>query len=135
MFMRTSFVDFIKVKSVQFSSVIQLGDSSYIQGFSRALAVQREARLFYGNEGSFAEFPVFSKPIPFEPILENVSLQTDNLPSSSIKVGAIDILGVSASGVVHVGNSKVIQMESRVKHIRQLLHKGVSEKKQGNNGS
>lgn len=85
-------------------------------------------RAFFGNEGDFAAFPIFFDPIPFQPITENLAMQTYNPLSSIIKVNNIHVIGVSASSFVHVGNSKTIQMESRVKHIRQLL----SEQGSGN---
>jgi len=123
---RSSYVDSLKIITALFSSVIQLGDSCYIQGFTRALAVQRQEELFFGNEGNFAEFPIFSEPIPIQPITYNLAMQTFNPPPSIIKVNTIHVTGVSASSLIHVGNSKVIQMEARVKHIRQLLNGGGS---------
>jgi spore germination protein PE len=129
MFKRTSYVDFLKINSAGISSVVQIGDSSYIHAFTRALAVQREAEIFFGNEGNFANYSIFTEPIPLPRITENVFLETNHVPSSGIKVDSIRILGVSASSVVHVGSSKVIQMEARVKHIRHLLKAGESQKK------
>lgn len=118
---RTSYVQSIHVDTVSFASIIQLGDSTMINGFSRALAVQREAELFYGNEGNFSVYPIFSEPIPVPPITENLSMQINNTLSSSIKVNNINIIGISSSSVLHVGNSETVQMEVRIKHIRQLL--------------
>ncbi|WP_306807349.1 spore germination protein GerPE [Mesobacillus jeotgali] len=120
MLKRTASVEQIKIDSVIFSSVFQIGDSQQIQAFSRALAVQREAEIFYGNEGNFAAFPVFLEPIPFQSDYENVNIFTHNI-NPVLKVGSIDILGVSSSSIVHLGNSCNVSMEARVKHIRQLL--------------
>jgi spore germination protein PE len=120
MFHRTSCVDQIYVNTISFSSFLQIGDSSIINGFSRALAVQRETDTFYSNEGNFSAYRVFSKPIPFTPVHEPFSYQTFN-DHPIIKVGKIDVLGISSSSLLHVGNSKHISMEARVKHIRQLL--------------
>jgi spore germination protein PE len=120
MLKRTACVDHIKINSVIFSSVLQIGDSQQIQAFSRALAVQREAEIFYGNEGNFAAFPVFSEPIPFDSDYETVNISAHNI-NPILKVGNIDILGVSSSAIVHLGNSCNVSMEARVKHIRQLL--------------
>lgn len=121
---RTSYVNSIQVDTVAFSSIIQLGDSSSIQGFSRALAVQREAELFFGNEGNFSLYPVFSEPILMPPITENLSVEMNNTFSSCIKVNDINIIGISSSSLLHIGNSQNVQMELRIKHIRQLLSEG-----------
>ncbi|UQD51366.1 spore germination protein GerPE [Bacillus methanolicus] len=120
MFQRTSYVDQIQINTISFSSSLQIGDSSIINGFSRALAVQRETEIFYSNEGNFFEYKVFSRPIPFLPVQEQFSYETFN-HHPIIKVGKIDIIGISSSSLLHVGNSKNISMEARVKHIRQLL--------------
>ncbi|WP_246860941.1 spore germination protein GerPE [Bacillus sp. REN3] len=117
---RTSCVDHLKIDAVTFSSICQIGDSVQICGFSRALAVQREADVFFGNEGHFANYPIFSEEIPLLPITERFASFTHNL-NPLIKVKNVDIIGVSASSVVHIGNSCQICMEARVKHIRQLL--------------
>ncbi len=123
MLQRTSSVDNVAVKVASFASIIQLGDSCIINGLSRAIAVQREAEIVYGNEGSFTAYPVFSEPIPFQPIYEPFTIRTYN-PIPLIKVQNIDIIGISSSSILHVGNSKHISMEARVKHIRQLLPHG-----------
>ncbi|RSD29329.1 spore germination protein GerPE [Mesobacillus subterraneus] len=120
MIQRTACVDNIKINSVTFASILQIGDSEQIAANSKALAVQREAEIFFGNEGNFASFPIFSEAIPFQPPDETISSSTQNL-NPILKVRSIDILGVSSSSVVHLGNSCDINMEARVKHIRQLL--------------
>nr|WP_263328378.1 spore germination protein GerPE [Neobacillus sp. Marseille-Q6967] len=122
MLQRSSVVDYLKVNSATFASTVQLGDSKIINGFSRALAVQREAEQFYGNEGNFASYRVFSEPIPFPPITENVTHSTQNL-IPLIKVQNISIIAMSSTAILHVGNSENVSMEARIKHIRQLLNK------------
>ncbi|MFP5110880.1 spore germination protein GerPE [Bacillaceae bacterium C204] len=120
MLQRTSCVDNIIIKIVSFSSTVQLGDSCIINGLSSALAVQREIEFFYGNEGNMANYRVYSEPIPFLPINESFSYYRQN-PNPLIKVSKIDITGIAAGSLLHVGNSRHISMEARVKHIRQLL--------------
>jgi spore germination protein PE len=126
MFQRSSIVDTIKVRSVSIASTVQLGDSCIINGFSRALAVQREAEIFFGKEGNFSSYPVFTEPIPFLPLNESFNYSTHHF-NPSIKVQNIDITGISSSSILHVGNSEHISMEARVKHIRQLLPKEEEE--------
>lgn len=117
---RISNVDRLYVMILSFSSIIQVGDSSIVNGFSRAIAVQREAEIFYGNEGNFPSYSVFKKPIPFIPIQEDVSNIPHNL-NPIIKVNNIEIIGISSSSILHVGSSKNVSMEARVKHIRHEL--------------
>lgn len=117
---RTANVDRIKADSVSFASVLQIGDSDQVRAFSRALAVQREAEVFFDNEGNFNAYSIFTEAISHSPLTESIQSTTHNL-NPFIKVGNIDILGVSSSSIVHLGNSRQISMEARVKHIRQLL--------------
>lgn len=120
MLSRTSIVDYFKVDTLIISSVLEIGDSTYIHGFSRALAVHRETDTFLGSEGNYLAYKAFTQGIPIVPIEEVVSMQTINF-KPAIKVHHIDINGISAASVVHIGSSRHISMEARVKHIRQLL--------------
>jgi spore germination protein PE len=120
MLSRSSNVNTINVKVASYSSVLQLGDSCIINGLSRALAVQREEEQDYGNEGDLAAYSVFTEPIPFTPITENLCYQTHHL-NPIIKVNHLNVIGFSSASVLHVGNSQTISMEARVKHLRQLL--------------
>jgi spore germination protein PE len=133
MLQRTSCVDTINIKIASFSSTVQLGDSCIINGLSRAIAVQREADVFYGNEGNLSSYRVFSEPIPFLPINEPFSYSRQN-PNPLIKVSKIDIIGISSSSLLHVGNSRHVSMEARVKHIRQLLPIPRNEENEGEQG-
>jgi len=120
LFKRTSIVKDIHVRSVSASSIFLIGDSSHITPRSRALAIQRQAELFYGQEGDFNQFPVFYKPIPKPYTDEHVTFSRYNI-SPFIKVNHIDVLGVSASSVMQIGSTKTYNGEARVKHIRQLF--------------
>jgi spore germination protein PE len=117
---RTSYVDKLNVEVVSYSSILQLGDSAIINGLSRAMAVQREAEIAYGFEGSFSAYPVFSEPIHFQPITEPFTMRIHNT-NPVVKVPTIKLIGLSSSSILHIGNSKHISLEARVKHIRQLL--------------
>jgi len=117
---RTSQIENIRVKIASYSSVVQLGDSCIINSFSRALAVQRQADTFYGNEGNFGIHRVFSELIPLPIITENLTIRQHYL-NPVIKVKNIDIIGVSSASLLHVGNTQHVSVEVRVKHVRQLL--------------
>jgi len=133
MLQRTSCVDTINIRIVSFSSTVQLGDSCIINGLSRALAVQREVEIFNGSEGDLSPYRVYSEPIPFLPINEVFSYSRQNLPPL-IKVGKIDITGISAASLLHVGSSRHVSMEARIKHIRQLGPSPRNEENEGEQG-
>ncbi|MDF1507380.1 spore germination protein GerPE [Robertmurraya sp. DFI.2.37] len=116
---RTSAVDRVIINSLSIVSTFEVGDSSQIQAFSRAIALQRERQTFFSNEIKFSDFDIFTETIPVEPIFENVSFETNSV-HPIIKVGFLDITGVSTSSIIHIGNTKNINMESRIKHIRHL---------------
>ncbi|NLP50000.1 spore germination protein GerPE [Bacillus sp. RO1] len=118
--MRISRVNDINLHSLSFSSYFHIGDSYYINAKSRALAVKREFPRFYGNEGNFSEYPIFSMQSPTPVITERVNMAVNNV-NPNICVNSIKIKGVSSSSVLQIGSSQTVCAESRVKHIRQLL--------------
>jgi spore germination protein PE len=119
MLQRTAIVDHIRINTLSFSSIFEIGDTQYIQGFSRAIADQRQKPLFRGDEGSFRRYPIFREQIPLPPIDEAVAVEIIQL-NPAVKVRDIDVLGASSSSVVQLGNCKNIFLESRVKHIRHV---------------
>ncbi|WP_442599119.1 spore germination protein GerPE [Neobacillus sp. D3-1R] len=119
MLSRSSQVQTVKITSVAIGSVTQIGDSCIINALSRALAVQRESEIFLGNEGDYSKYPIFSELIPLPPIEDHVVMQRMNL-SPIIRVGHINVIGVSSASGIHIGSSEHICLEARVKHIRHL---------------
>lgn len=120
MFKRTSNVKNINVRNVFFSSVFEIGDSCHITPRSKVFAVQREYELFYSDEGNLNTYPIFTMPLPKPMSDESVNFIKYN-ESFAINVNNIDIIAVSGAGVLHIGSTKTIDSESRIKHIRQLL--------------
>jgi spore germination protein PE len=120
MLSRLSKVQSLHLKTCEIGSITQIGDSKIINSLSRALAVQREAEIFYTNEGDYSLYPIFSEPIPLPPLEEKVLFQKEDF-NPCIQVGSIKITGASTSSIVHIGNSEHVYLESRVKHIRQLF--------------
>jgi spore germination protein PE len=117
---RTSVVGSVRILSTQLSSIVQAGDSVAVSPRSEALAVQRQVADYYADEGNFGSFRIFRQNIP-EPLLDeswSFSVRNDN---PFIQVGYIHILGISASSVLQIGSNKLVDTESRTKHIRQLL--------------
>lgn len=116
---RTSSVNEVNLTSLSITSIFEIGDSHHIQAFSRAIALQREAQIFYSNEIDFGDYDIFSDPIPFEPITEQLTYEHVSL-NPIIKVNKIKVNGVSTSSLLHIGNTRNAMLESRVKHIRHL---------------
>ncbi|MED0668214.1 spore germination protein GerPE [Bacillus badius] len=123
MFKRTSVVQDIRVITMLNSSILEVGDSAELNLRSRVLAVQREAEVFYGREGNFNEYPVFSRSLPIPQIEENVTVTRYNL-SPFIRVKHVAITAISSSSVLHIGSTAAIDAECRIKNIRQLLNDG-----------
>lgn len=120
MLQRTSAVDEIHIDIVAFASTVQLGDASIVNSHSRALAVLREVEQFYGKEGDYSNYSIFSEDIPLPPVTEDLFHATYNL-NPVIKVNKIAIVGVSNASILQVGNASNVSLEARVKHFRQLL--------------
>ncbi|AYA75044.1 spore germination protein GerPE [Bacillus sp. Y1] len=120
MLQRSSSVKHIHITNAALSSVIQLGDSKIINGLNRAIAVQREKQLFIGDEEDFSKYPIFQRPIIFPQDNEEVMI-TSFHQNPMIHVNSINVIAFSSSSILHVGNTDSINMEARVKHIRQLL--------------
>lgn len=119
MLQRISKVKSFTAKSVIFGASIQIGDSSYINGTSNALAIQRRSNLIYDYENQFSDYKLFSQPSLFPIIDEPLHIQFEN-PCPFIEVGNIQIIGVSTAAIASIGHVDHIRMKSRVKHIRQL---------------
>lgn len=122
MMFRTSIVNQVRVRSVLLSSIVNVGDVRDIRPDTRVLAVQREKPIFFGNEGNVTNFNVFEQPFVKNqnPTPKEVSIQRRN-ENRFIHVHLIDILGISASSILQIGNAENVDCTSRIKHIRQFL--------------
>lgn len=118
---RVSVVGCLDIGSIQFASVLGVGDAVTLRPRSLALAVQRQVSEFFGNEGNFAEFPIFTRQMKEPPELEEPVFMKIENREREIRVGCIDVLGVSASSHIQIGSVCSIDADARVKHIRQLL--------------
>jgi len=116
---RQSNVESAYVNSVGISSVVQVGDSLLIKPKVNALAVQREEERFYGFEGDLSMYQAFQEEIPSPIIYETVTTNFFH-ENPRINVHSVNITALSSSAVFHIGSTKDIIAEARVKHIRQL---------------
>ncbi|MBO0999333.1 spore germination protein GerPE [Bacillus sp. SD075] len=119
MFSRISKVKSLLSDTVSFSSTLQIGDTSFIDGNSLALAIQKKSETFHSVDIHFEDFDIFKKPFYIPRLNEPVISRFSN-PNPFIRVGNINIIGISSSSVVGVGNVGHARMESRVKHIREV---------------
>lgn len=119
MFQRISKVKSFTTQSILFSALIQIGDSSYIDGTSHALAMQRRSDIIYDYEPQFTDYKVFAYPTVFPIIDEPLQIRFEN-PCPFINVGNIRLIGASTASVASVGQVGHIRMISRIKHVRQL---------------
>lgn len=122
MYSRSSLVNWIYVSSQDSSSVIQIGDSNQITPTTKIYALQRQLPTFNDNElDDLSQYPIYSQSIPL-PLLTESLRQTTIHENPVIKVGGIRIIGLAASSVLHVGSTRTIQAESRIKHNRQYFY-------------
>ncbi|ULM98306.1 spore germination protein GerPE [Peribacillus frigoritolerans] len=122
MFSRISKVKSILSDTVSFSSTLQIGDTSYIDGNALAIAVQKKSETFDSVDVHFENYDIFKKPL-YIPRLNEPVISSFSNPNPFIRVGNINIIGISSSSVVGVGNVGHARMESRVKHIREVPKK------------
>ncbi|MFJ8069175.1 spore germination protein GerPE [Peribacillus sp. NPDC096447] len=122
MFSRISKVKSIVSDTVSFSSALQIGDTSYIDGNALAIAVQKKSETFASVDIHFNDYDIFKKPL-YIPRLNEPVISSFSNPNPFIRVGNINIIGISSSSVVGVGNVGHARMESRVKHIREVPKK------------
>ncbi|RAU91701.1 spore germination protein GerPE [Paenibacillus sp. YN15] len=117
--LRTSIVGGVRIISSQISSIVQFGDSCGMAAVSKVLAVQQETPNFQGNEGeNLGAYPIYSLELPVVTPSDEVLMNRRN-PCPSIQVGAISIYGLSASTVLQIGSTRLIDLENRTLHIRQ----------------
>lgn len=116
---RLSIIDRLKVNAVSEASVLQLGDARSVELVEKALAIQRMYADFYGDEGNFSDYPIFSLPLPELGTMSDVAMTRQNT-TSAIRVGNVRIVSVSASSYIHAGCAETLTAKSRIKHIRQF---------------
>ncbi|MYL64675.1 spore germination protein GerPE [Bacillus hwajinpoensis] len=124
---RSSLVNWVYVTSLDSSGIVQIGDSNQITPETKIYALQREQPIFNGNEvEDLTQFPIYSQPLPL-PLLTEDLRQTTIHENPVIKVGSIRITGIAASSVLHVGSTRTIRTEARVKHNREYFSDPYAE--------
>lgn len=117
MLRRTSHVKSLTVNNVVFSSTLQIGDSQFIDSTSHAIAILQERNHFSPLEDDdFRLHPVFYYRSPCPVIYEDIKMATIN-NNPKINVCNLDILAVSTSSLIHIGNTGHIRMSNRLKNL------------------
>ncbi|GAE93620.1 hypothetical protein JCM21714_2719 [Gracilibacillus boraciitolerans JCM 21714] len=116
---RTTKVKQIKVDSVAFSSILQIGDAKVIESKLDAIAVQKEGGTSSDKGFEFEKYPIFDTVIQHLPDPEIVYRKHYH-HDKQITVPTIVVTAISSSAVVQLGSTDKIQSLSRVKHIRMV---------------
>ncbi|SFL38037.1 spore germination protein PE [Gracilibacillus orientalis] len=116
---RTTRVKQIKMDSLSYSSLFQIGDANEIEPNADVLAVQKEGGISSDKGFELNQYPIFNRTIQTIPDTEVVVGEHCH-HEKNISVSTIDIMAVSTSSVVQLGCNKKIDSLARQKHIRIL---------------
>ena len=122
MLSRTSRVKQLNVTTIVFSSSVQIGDTQYLDATAQALATQEPVNVFRGDPEHFEDYEVFNLRTPLPLIFEKVSMVQMN-KQPNICVDIIDVIGVSSSSTLVIGNVDHTQLSSRILNIRRLVER------------
>lgn len=130
---RSSQVGGVYLTSISGASIAQFGDRADIDASLRGLAVQREADHLRAGSVYFESYAIFDRPTPsVSPWLAEWSsnpLTVDRVTTEyrdpRISVGCIEVIAVSSSAMILVGNGVHTKSESRISNIRQFATPAV----------
>ena len=117
---RTSMVNEVKLNSLTSASVLRSGDTEKIESYAAVIAVQRESTIFGTFDLHFKDYDLFQQKV-LVPVCPSMDVKKTFNAVPFIKVGKVDIIGVSSSSVLHIGSVNKITLQSRVKHIRNYM--------------
>lgn len=127
MLSRTSRVKQLNVTTLVFSSSVQIGDTQYIDARAQALATQEPVKIYRGDPENFENYEVFNLRTPLPIIFEKVSMTQIN-KQPNIYVDVIDVIGVSSSSTLAIGNVDHTLLSSRILNIRRLIERDDAKK-------
>ncbi|SHM43808.1 spore germination protein GerPE [Gracilibacillus kekensis] len=114
---RTTKVKDIKVSSLTYSSLLQIGDAKQIDSKLDALAVQKEGGADSDKGFELERYPIFDttiNPFPDPETVEGIHCHH----RKDISIPTIDVTAISSSSIVQLGSTDSIQSLARQKHIR-----------------
>ncbi|WP_066187009.1 MULTISPECIES: spore germination protein GerPE [Gracilibacillus] len=114
---RTTNVQQLKLDSLAYSSILQIGDTSFTEPSVNVIAVQKEGGISSDKSFSFEDDSFFQQSIPFLP---NYSLTygDHHMLCPRIDIHSLDVSAASSSAVIQLGNSQHVHSIARLKHIR-----------------
>ncbi|WP_135554195.1 spore germination protein GerPE [Paenibacillus cymbidii] len=117
-FERDVAVGCVKIISIDSGSTALIGDNAVTELRSKAIAVKRTVPLLEGKEYDFADYSLFSRPLPKPPEVTPAAMSVAY--EATPRIGFVDVIGISASTVFQIGHSIAIDAESRTKQIREV---------------
>ncbi|WP_050614269.1 spore germination protein GerPE [Bacillus testis] len=119
MLSRSSHVRQLKIVNIGLSSIMQIGDTSYIDASSQALAVQQDTSYLEDDPDQFENYSVFRYRSPLPVIFEPIHMITNN-KCLRINVDLLQVVGMASCSIVHVGNVRHARTATRILNIRRL---------------
>jgi len=116
---RTSNVQLINTVSAINASFINIGDTHEACPETRAIALQKEGETFQG-ELEFEDYSIFSQKKNLPKTKPKVIKHTIN-HQPNIYVQNVNVIALSSSSIMQVGNLNHISAESRILHIRYVI--------------
>ncbi|MFM1653395.1 spore germination protein GerPE [Brevibacillus sp. B_LB10_24] len=117
---RISSVQHVSILNIDPYSIFEVGDSFHVHPITKAIAVQRQQAIFLESEFPLSDYPMFTERIPQPFVVEPLKMETIN-KSPFLNVDNIKINNMVSSSVLHLGSSRILHSEARVKTIRHLL--------------
>ncbi|WP_099157236.1 spore germination protein GerPE [Virgibacillus ndiopensis] len=122
-------VNYIKVNSASFSSILSIGDTAYAGPKSRGIAVQKEGAIFTKkDEVQFKNYDLFSRKATWPKKAKHVR-QHIHHHEPNINMEYASFIGIGSSSICQVGSIDKICAEARLKHFRILRNNESHTKK------
>ncbi|WP_138416519.1 spore germination protein GerPE [Aquibacillus sediminis] len=116
---RTAHTNKIRINSLSYSSVFDIGDVHEFTPVTKAIAVQKEGGVETDEGFEFSNFDFFHRQLQSLEQTKQLNQQTIH-HTPHIHVNAVNVTGVSSSSIVQIGSLNTINAEARIKHIRIL---------------
>jgi len=118
---RLTEIGWLYLNTASHASSIQFGDTfGSVNLKNRVLAIQRAIARFEKDELRFASYPLFFLPNPVPTAPPETQIRSES-QTGTIEVGAVKILGVTASSFVRAGNGYGPHIaEARIHHFRHF---------------
>lgn len=123
---RTSVVGEVKIDNVDSASVAIIGDNAITHLTTWAIAVLRTVPNSPGwRDYDFADYPMFREPIPHLLPTQLPRMRFYN-EGSSIRVGAVKIVGMSTATQFQAGSTLIVDCDSRRKEFREVIFQATA---------